>query len=131
MIALVGGAVMVLMDVGGVRSQLEDRLNGASDPVVDIDTKAAKQASAELAEVAEKDGVRFVSKANNTKKIRVKCAEGKGKGEQEAVVPAATVTECSITAIRADMSRVMAVVPATTSSHYTCFENEEAECQPQ
>ena len=57
--------------------------------------------------------------------------EAKGKGEQEAVVPSTALTECSITAIRADMSRVMAVVPTTTSSHYICFENEEAECQPQ
>ena len=131
MIALVGGAAAVLMDFGGVRSQLEDTLQDDPTPVVESNNEAAKLASAELAKSAAVDGVRFVSKAKNTKKLRVKCSEGKGKGEQEAVVPLAKATECSITAIRSDMSRVMAVVPATSSNRYICFENDEAECLPQ
>lgn len=130
MIALVGGAAAVLMDFGGARTQLEASLQDEPKPEVETNN-AAKLASAELAKAAEVDGVRFISKANNTKKLRVTCSEGKGKGKQEAVVPVTNATECSITAIRSDMSRVMAVVKATSSNRYICFENDEAECRPQ
>jgi hypothetical protein len=133
-VALGFGALLVLQDWGGLRTRfLEWRT--VSDPaqVVAPVTPMSKPdpAAVALAAGVETGGVRFVSRWPDTTKVRVRCKEASAKGGTEAWIDRDVASRCSVTAMRADRSRITAVVDAATAGEILCFVGGQTGCQPQ
>jgi hypothetical protein len=129
-IAVIFGVLMVVQDWGGFRTQFL----GGSEPGLDVAPtveEGADPASETLAAGAEEGGIRFVSRWAGTTKIRVRCKEESTKGGEEAWIDREAASRCSVTAMRADRSRITAVVDLAESGVLFCFEGGEKGCRPE
>ncbi|MBT3218215.1 MAG: protein kinase [Proteobacteria bacterium] len=93
-------------------------------PEIPADTPAPPEKPASL-----EPSTRFVSKLENTKKITVRCDNGKGDGTTEVEIIATELGDCAVTAINNKRKRIAAVVKKVAPREYICFEDDKKSCE--
>ena len=149
-IALAAGCLMgvgLLAAAGGVAWSQADRIQAAlasasggpattapADEAAPAVVEGEDDATPDAAPDAAPDGVAgealvFVSEEPGTAKLKVRCDTGSGRGTVEATVAVAAAEQCTVTAMKADRSRLTAVVDAPQAGLYRCFIGGASTCE--
>ena len=75
------------------------------------------------------EGSHFVSLLEGTKKIAVRCDNGKADGASEATVPGIDLGNCTVTAVDGSRKRQTAVVKLVEPRAYNCFRDGTKTCE--
>ncbi len=81
------------------------------------------------AEADPSESLVFTSEEPGTAKLKVRCDTGSGRGTAEATVAVAAAQQCTVTAMKADRSRLTAVVDAPRAGLYRCFVAGASTCE--
>jgi len=120
-----------LRALAGVSTEISAEVLAEGSPAeVPAAASAAEPASAESAAPVE-GGIQFVSHADDTAKIKVRCEDSRAKGATSAALDAEAVSNCTVTAYMSDRSRLTAVVGSATVGVYDCFVSGESACTRQ
>ena len=89
------------------------------------------RSEASLAAGADDGGIVVRSAWPDTAATRVRCKEESAKGAEDAWLNRGAASRCSVTAMRADRTRITAVVDVLTEGTWVCFEGGTTECRSQ
>ena len=131
-LALIVGGAIVMHDLWGVRTALQNVIAG-SDAVEAQPVATSQPVPSGLTDdtlsLADGPEIRFTSAWAGTTKVKVHCKEDSATGAAVAVIPRAAASRCFVTAYGPDHNRLKKVVDVVSAGTWVCFENGEENCR--
>ena len=104
-------------------------VEAASAPEAPPEPEAPVAAADPPSDAEPSEALVFTSEEPGTAKLKVRCDTGSGRGTAEATVAVAAAEQCTVTAMKADRSRLTAVVDAPRAGLYRCFVAGASTCE--
>ena len=125
------GSLALWQDWGGLKGKILGEEAAKVQTVGSAQTAEDVRSEASLAAGADDGGIVVRSAWPDTAATRVRCKEESAKGAEDAWLNRGAASRCSVTAMRADRTRITAVVDVLTEGTWVCFEGGTTECRSQ